>query len=95
MLMFLLVGWSRYALRATRPTVGLVADEKKTFLVSVKASAASGPSSRPSPDCFMPPNGVVYRTEECEFTEMVPLSTPRETRMARPRSLVQIDPERP
>ena len=43
----------------------------------------------------MPPNGVVYRTEECELTEMVPLSTPRATRMARPRSLVQIDPESP
>ena len=38
-----------------------VADEasaKKTFLVSVKCSAASGPSSRPRPDAFMPPKGV-------------------------------------
>ena len=31
---------------------------KKTFLVSVKCSAASGPSSRPRPEAFMPPNGV-------------------------------------
>jgi len=30
----------------------------KTFLVSVKASSASGPSSRPRPDCLNPPNGV-------------------------------------
>jgi hypothetical protein len=32
--------------------------EMKTFLVSVKACGASGPSSRPSPDCLNPPNGV-------------------------------------
>ena len=30
----------------------------KTFLVSVKACSASGPSSRPRPDCLKPPNGV-------------------------------------
>ena len=30
----------------------------KTFLVSVKAVRASGPSSRPSPDCLKPPKGV-------------------------------------
>ncbi len=41
----------------------------KTFLVSVNASGASGPSSRPRPDCLKPPNGVQYRTEECEFTD--------------------------
>ena len=29
-----------------------------TFLVSVKCSGASGPSSRPSPDCLNPPKGV-------------------------------------
>src|SRR5690348_912028 len=32
--------------------------EKKTFLVSVKARGASGPSSRPSPDDLKPPKGV-------------------------------------
>ena len=32
---------------------------KKTFLVSVNDSGASGPSSRPSPDCLNPPNGVL------------------------------------
>src|SRR6185437_10400062 len=69
--------------------------EIKTFLVSVKASGASGPSSRPRPDCLKPPNGVQYRTEECEFTDRLPLSTARATRMARPTSRVQIDPERP
>src|SRR6476646_1544104 len=67
----------------------------KTFLVSVKASAASRPSSRPSPDCLNPPNGVQYRTEECEFTDRFPASTPRDTRSARPTSLVQMEPDRP
>ena len=32
--------------------------EMNTFLVSVNASGASGPSSRPRPDCLKPPNGV-------------------------------------
>ena len=32
--------------------------EMKTFLMSVKDASASGPSSRPSPDCLNPPNGV-------------------------------------
>src|ERR1700760_3469989 len=67
----------------------------KTFFSSVKASGASGPSSRPSPDCLNPPNGVEYRTEECEFTDRLPAWTARDTRMARPVSRVQIDPERP
>ena len=30
----------------------------KTFLSSVKGSSASGPSSRPMPDCLKPPKGV-------------------------------------
>jgi hypothetical protein len=42
-----------------------------------------------------PPNGVQYRTEECEFTDRLPLSTARATRMARPTSLVQIEPDSP
>ena len=58
-------------------------------------SSASGPSSRPSPDCLNPPNGVEYRTEECELTDRLPLSTPRATRSARPTSRVQIEPDRP
>src|SRR6185437_14334756 len=66
-----------------------------TFLVSVNASSASGPSSRPSPDCLNPPNGVQYRTEECEFTDRLPVSTPLATRIARPTSRVQIEPESP
>src|ERR1700743_2777253 len=67
----------------------------KTFFSSVKASGASGPSSRPSPDCLNPPNGVAYRTEECEFTDRLPACTARATRMARPVSRVQIDPDSP
>ena len=66
-----------------------------TFLVSVNASGASGPSSRPRPDCLNPPNGVQYRTEECEFTDRLPVSTARATRMARPTSEVQIEPDSP
>src|SRR3954451_2650625 len=67
----------------------------KTFLTSVNDSSASGPSSRPSPDCFMPPNGVQYRTEECELTLSAPASTPRASRSARPTSRVQRLPDRP
>ena len=32
--------------------------EMKTFLTSVNEFGASGPSSRPRPDCLKPPNGV-------------------------------------
>src|SRR5215472_2863665 len=67
----------------------------KTFLISVKESSASGPSSRPRPDCLNPPNGVQYRTDECELTDRLPVSTPRATRMARPTFPVQIDPDSP
>src|SRR5436305_3874746 len=66
-----------------------------TFLVSVNAASASGPSSRPRPERLKPPNGVEYRTEECELTERLPASTPRATRRARPTSRVQIEPDRP
>src|SRR5580692_5619809 len=67
----------------------------KTFLTSVKASSASGPSSRPSPDRLNPPNGVQYRTEACEFTDRLPVSTARATRRARPTFSVQMDPDSP
>src|SRR5262249_30568975 len=69
--------------------------EMKTFLISVNASTASGPSSRPRPDCLKPPNGVQYRTDECEFTDRLPVSTPRATRIARPTLPVQMEPDRP
>ena len=67
----------------------------KTFLVSVNANGASGPSSRPRPEDLKPPNGVQYRTEECELTDRLPDSMPRLTRIARPTSRVQIEPDRP
>src|SRR5687767_1756024 len=67
----------------------------KTFFTSVNDAKASGPSSRPRPDCFIPPNGVQYRTDECEFTLRFPVSTPRATRIARPTSRVQIEPDSP
>src|SRR6202046_3777284 len=67
----------------------------KTFLVSVKESSASGPSSRPRPDCLKPPNGVQYRTDECEFTDRLPLSTALAPRLPRPTFCAQIAPDRP
>ena len=42
-----------------------------------------------------PPNGVEYRTLLWELTDRLPASMPRETRSARPRSRVQIDPDSP
>ena len=54
----------------------------KTFFSSVNASGASGPSSRPRPDCLNPPNGVQYRTDEWEFTDRFPVSTALATRIA-------------
>ena len=53
------------------------------------------PSSRPNPDCFIPPNGVATRTELFELTLSTPASTPRATRSARAPSRVQIEPESP
>ncbi len=42
-----------------------------------RASGASGPSlPGRRPDCLKPPNGVQYRTDECEFTDRLPVSTP-------------------
>src|ERR1700722_2602338 len=67
----------------------------KTFFVSVNANGASGPSSRPRPEDLKPPNGVQYRTDECEFTDRLPDSMPRQTRIALPTSRVQIDPDSP
>ncbi len=61
----------------------------------MNASGASGPSSRPRPEALKPPNGVQYRTDECEFTDRFPASTPRATRIARPTSEVQIEPDKP
>src|SRR5580693_7401299 len=77
------------------PPLGHSPVAMKTFLISVNASGASGPSSRPRPDCLNPPNGVQYRTEECEFTDRLPVSTARATRIARPTSEVQIEPDSP
>src|SRR5581483_11240211 len=67
----------------------------KTFLVSVKAASAPGPSSRPSPDWPKPPKGVQYRTALWELTERLPEATPRETRSARPTSRVHSEPASP
>src|SRR5436853_6820166 len=47
------------------------------------------------PDCLKPPNGVVTRTEVLELIEMVPVSSARATRIARPALEVQTDPDSP
>src|SRR2546423_4114362 len=47
------------------------------------------------PDCLKPPNGVVTRTDVLELIEIVPVSSARATRIARPALFVQIDPESP
>src|SRR6266567_3828475 len=53
------------------------------------------PSSRPKPDCFVPPNGVVTRTELFELIERTPVSIARAMRSARAESRVHTDPDRP
>ena len=47
----------RSCLRSVLPH-GRYSELMKTFFTSLNASSASGPSSRPIPDCFTPPKGV-------------------------------------
>ena len=54
-----------------------------------------GPSSRPTPDCLKPPNGVDTRTDVLELIDSTPVSIARATRSALAPSRVQIEPERP
>ena len=42
-----------------------------------------------------PPNGVATRTDVFVLIDSTPVSTARDTRTARPRSRVQIEPDRP
>src|ERR1019366_7345636 len=78
------------AITSVQPSV-----ERKTFLTSENDAIASIPSSRPNPDCFIPPNGAFTRTEVLEFTESVPACTAFAMRRARLESRVQIEPDSP
>src|SRR5207245_6137285 len=69
--------------------------EMNTFLTSEWPSIACMPSSRPKPDCFVPPNGVVTRTELFELIERTPVSIARAMRSARAESRVHTGPDRP
>src|SRR5712692_4412736 len=66
-----------------------------TFLGSVKKRSASNPPSRPTPDSFMPPNGVRRSRSIQQFTHTIPESRRAATRCARERSRVQTEADRP
>jgi len=54
----------------------------------VYASSASGPYSRPKPDCLTPPNGTAGSSIAQSLTQTMPASSLPATRCARVRSLV-------
>ena len=45
----------------------------QTFFGSVKKRSASSPPSRPTPLCFMPPNGTRRSRTSQQFTQTVPV----------------------
>ena len=47
------------------------------------------------PLCLNPPNGASVKTLLAEFTLRLPVRMPLATRIARPRSRVQIEPDSP
>ena len=51
--------------------------------------------SRPKPDCFMPPKGVMAESASTVLTETVPANSASETERARVRSRVQTEAARP
>src|SRR5215510_1199907 len=65
------------------------------FFGSVKKRRASSPPSRPTPLCFMPPNGTRRSRTNQQFTQTVPVLIRSATRWARPRFCVQTLDERP
>src|SRR5213083_3140593 len=67
----------------------------QTFLGSVKKRNASSPPSRPTPLCFMPPNGTRRSRRSQQFTQTVPVLICSATRWARLRFCVQTVDERP
>ena len=53
------------------------------------------PISRPMPLRLNPPKGASVKTLLAELTPITPVRIPFATRIARPRSRVQIEPDRP
>ena len=53
------------------------------------------PISLPMPLRLNPPKGASVWTLDAEFTLRLPVRMPLATRIARPRSRVQIEPDRP
>lgn len=66
-----------------------------TVFVTSHASSASSPISRPKPDCFHPPNGVLAFRAPQQFTVTIPLSRAAVTRSARWISFVKMAAARP
>src|SRR5437868_9848829 len=67
----------------------------QTFFGSVKNRNASSPPSRPTPLCFIPPNGTRRSRTSQQFTQTVPVLILSATRWARLRFCVQILDARP
>src|SRR6266568_1309798 len=67
----------------------------QTFFGSVKKRRASSPPSRPTPLCFMPPNGTRRSRTSQQFTQTVPVWIRSATRWARFRFCVQTLEARP
>jgi hypothetical protein len=65
------------------------------FFSSVKNLKASNPPSRPTPEFFIPPNGVRKSRRSHVFTQMIPLSSFSATRCARERFSVQTVADKP
>ena len=61
----------------------------QTFFSSVKNLKASKPPSRPTPEFFIPPNGVLRSRKSQVFTQIIPDSNFSATRCARERFSVQ------
>src|SRR5438094_7154360 len=67
----------------------------QTFFGSVKKRNASSPPSRPTPLCFIPPNGTRRSRTSQQLTQTVPVLIRSATRWARLRFCVQTLDERP
>src|SRR5215207_3671320 len=66
-----------------------------TFFASVKNRSASQPPSRPTPDCFTPPNGVRRSRSIQQFTQVMPAWRFAATRCARSSDLLHTTDARP
>ena len=67
----------------------------QTFFASVKKRIASNPPSLPTPEFFIPPNGVLKSRSNQQLIQMIPLCTCAATRCARERFCVQMVADKP